>query len=533
MPPAAIQIMDNCFIILGLSFDPAENDENKINEAINKKVQKWQNESKNPRKTVMAKEKLEMVPEIKRIMGNPELRANEAQKAKMVIKDKLKEADLEIRLKLSGGKITEDEIKKLADKYKDFGITEKQLRLLIPGETDRCQEPKLPPNITSQIETYFDNLDMDDMSLYEFLQSHQDMSMEAMLGIAEKRLQFLLQKGEKTSSDEMEQKIAGIAKQIFSSSELYNGYNYYLKGHRYRKINQLLESGAKSNNGNVNAEMFKVLFELCDETYKMSPSQYTDYMKAACSYDGYILEKCSLENQQIPTPARPVPPSSSAGHSQYSETDQKKDDKPDIIIKIEERLNKINSHIKQLGENMDENSKKFAQNIPNPTLLTVYIGAIVVFLLVNAFFLIQFHKSISPFLENIIYFITIALIADGAYNGYILYNLSMYTRSARSFFVASSMFNEIIKTGFTTLPFSMNEVTKMTAEAASHLNSVIEGSEAYYSICFSQYNRNIKYLKKFIKPPKYGYLIIPRIILVETLFFTFYYVLLKYFPHLL
>ena len=49
--------MENYFILLGLSFNPVENDVNKINEAINKKMEEWQKDSRNPRKAIIAKEK--------------------------------------------------------------------------------------------------------------------------------------------------------------------------------------------------------------------------------------------------------------------------------------------------------------------------------------------------------------------------------------------------------------------------------------------------------------------------------------------
>lgn len=519
--------MENCFIILGLSFDPVENDEHKINEAINKKVQTWQNESKNPKKTVMAKEKLGMVPEIKRIMADSALRAIEAEKAKASMDDKLKEASLEIRLRLSAGEIKEDEIKEIIKKYSDFGISEEQLKSLFPSSSMHGA-PKLPPNIVSQLETYFSNLGMDDMSIYKFLQTESQNHMQTVHDMAEKRLQFLLQKGEKTSSDEMEQKIAGIAKQIFASNELYEEYNYYLRGHRFRKINQLLNSSVKNGENRVNDEMFKVLFELCGETYNMSPNQYSDYIQAACRYDGYIIENGVLEKTSNLLPP-PVP----ATPAQKPLPVQEVNTRPDIIEKMEARFNTIGGHIKQLHENMEENAQKFGLNIPSPTSLSIYLGVAGVFLLVNIFFLIQFSGSITSMLANILYFITLMLLVDGAYNGYLLYKTSSYLKSARSFFTAETMFREMVRDKFMTLPFSMDEINKRTPKAADYLNGIIDEGETLYSLCFNQYNKNIKSLKKFTTPPRYGYLTAPRIILVGTLFFVFYYVVLKYFPQML
>ena len=200
--------MDNYFILLGLSFNPIENDENKINEAINKKMQQWQNESKNPRKAIIAKENMALIPEIKRIMLDPSLREQEAQKAIKEQEKILKDVYYDVLIKSTKGTITTEEINEIHKKYKDYNISIEQIKDQVEVPIDEEIEQKQPEetnteiindDIRSQLETYFHNLSIDDMSIYEFIKGKQTDSKEILKELAEKRLQFLLQKGDKST----------------------------------------------------------------------------------------------------------------------------------------------------------------------------------------------------------------------------------------------------------------------------------------------------------------------------------------------
>ena len=111
--------MNNYFILLGLSFDPIETDEEKIEEAINKKMQQWQNESKNPRKAIIAKENMALIPEIKKVMLDPKLREQEAKKALSEQEKILKDVYYDVLIKSTKGTITTEELNEIHKKYKE------------------------------------------------------------------------------------------------------------------------------------------------------------------------------------------------------------------------------------------------------------------------------------------------------------------------------------------------------------------------------------------------------------------------------
>ena len=96
--------------------------------------------------------------------------------------------------------------------------------------------------------------------------------------LSEKKLQFLLQKGDKSTQDEVEQKIAGIAKNIFSSNEERKKYDNYLSGSRYFKLNELIRDGINSNNNTINANLYNIIVNIAEKEYKLSKKDAISYV---------------------------------------------------------------------------------------------------------------------------------------------------------------------------------------------------------------------------------------------------------------
>ena len=90
--------------------------------------------------------------------------------------------------------------------------------------------------------------------------------------------QFLLQKGDKSTQDEVEQKIAGIAKNIFSSNEERKKYDNYLSGSRYFKLNELIRDGINSNNNTINANLYNIIVNIAEKEYKLSKKDAISYV---------------------------------------------------------------------------------------------------------------------------------------------------------------------------------------------------------------------------------------------------------------
>jgi len=107
----------NFFLLLNLSADPPENDSKIIEAAIRKKQTEWSRVRNHPTKGIQAKLFLDLIPEIRKVMLNPELRKKEALKAKKQknLKNKLKESGIDRHLSIyfAKGSVTDEEIKKL------------------------------------------------------------------------------------------------------------------------------------------------------------------------------------------------------------------------------------------------------------------------------------------------------------------------------------------------------------------------------------------------------------------------------------
>ena len=113
---------DNFYIILDLSTSPPENDPVKIEEAIKKKQAEWSRLRNHPSKGINAQKYIGLLPEIRKVMLDPALRAKEARNAQEIARsqkaDKFTGIDRHLELLMNKGFIKEEEIVKLAKIHK-------------------------------------------------------------------------------------------------------------------------------------------------------------------------------------------------------------------------------------------------------------------------------------------------------------------------------------------------------------------------------------------------------------------------------
>lgn len=105
-------------MLLELPVDPPEEDMRKIQSAIKEKQTKWSKLRNHPTKAMEAKQRLGALPDIKRVMADPELRKKEAEAARAKLKDsETRKDDLvdgHLRMLMAKGKVTPKEITELA-----------------------------------------------------------------------------------------------------------------------------------------------------------------------------------------------------------------------------------------------------------------------------------------------------------------------------------------------------------------------------------------------------------------------------------
>jgi len=120
---------ENYYLLLELSVEPAEKDTKVIEEALKKKQSQWSRYRNHPTKAIKAKQYIDMIPQIRKVMTDPELRQKEAVEAKKILgnkeTNKYSKLDRHLELLMSKGGMTKKEIAKLA---KMHGIEENVIR---------------------------------------------------------------------------------------------------------------------------------------------------------------------------------------------------------------------------------------------------------------------------------------------------------------------------------------------------------------------------------------------------------------------
>ena len=121
--------IQNYYLLLELSVDPPEEDPGIIEEAIKKKQSEWSRNRNHPTKGTLAQQHIGLLPDIRKVMGDPDLRKKEAAEAQKVLdaqeKEKFKHVDRHLALLMSKGEITREEITGLALLHE---VDEKRLR---------------------------------------------------------------------------------------------------------------------------------------------------------------------------------------------------------------------------------------------------------------------------------------------------------------------------------------------------------------------------------------------------------------------
>ncbi len=154
---------ENFYLLLKLSTDPPENDPEVIEKAIKKQQTQWSRFRNHPTKAIRAQKNIDLIPEIRRIMLDQTLRENEAQELVKLIekrdKDKFLIIDRHIRIYLSKGDVTGEEVERLAklhstspNKILERVAKVKELRSELPPSTHK--EPTSKEEILEKTDKY-------------------------------------------------------------------------------------------------------------------------------------------------------------------------------------------------------------------------------------------------------------------------------------------------------------------------------------------------------------------------------------------
>lgn len=285
-----MQSSENFYLLLGLSIEPQEQDENKIENAINKKRNEWSMLRNHPTKAVKAKFYLSLVPEIKRVMlGNAYERKEEWKKAlrikKQEEKDKFKLLDECIQFLCSKGTIFEEEVKSLESKFGTFSKDEIMKRIKVPVHLNKknsinkiVNEKKIDSTIINKIKTNLEIVNA--KSLYDFLKVSKDSPVGVLKMASKYKYDEIRKIAAKDAINTASSILQGLCDDIFKDEESKRAYDSSLKSESVKYVEMVLEISASK--GYVSSEEFDNLIANMIED-GIEKNEAKNYIKNICA----------------------------------------------------------------------------------------------------------------------------------------------------------------------------------------------------------------------------------------------------------
>ncbi len=252
---------DNYFILLGI--DPKESwSDEKFEQTLIQKRAEWSAKSKLPgRKGAQYREYLALIPEIKKIMGDPGQRAKEAEMAKTSQQEtpgKVEQEKLitEIDLISSKGFIYESEIQGLVRKYKNF-VPESFIRneinrnnIQINQDVDESNLETLDETQLKRIKGYLETLGY--QNIYEFLElSKTTAKNNIFIDRAQEKYEKSQKSGQKDTKTEAQRGLAIESKNIFATEKTRRLYDNSLELEEYKIIKDNIQSLAQISSDKI------------------------------------------------------------------------------------------------------------------------------------------------------------------------------------------------------------------------------------------------------------------------------------------
>jgi len=341
---------ENFYILLDLPIDPPETDAAVIEKQIRKKKAEWSKLRNHPTKGLQAQKNISLIPEIEKVMLDPQLRAEELEAAKGVIRkgkeSKHPEIDRHIDILMGKGFISQEEIVKLANmhdstqneiqdrinkkKQQKFGhidraislrmdkgyITEAEIskiakrhalsdddvrkRVRCPIKRDDKEKSEVKPrHIDKSLEkTINDNLKiLGKSSLYDFLDLPESAELESLQAQAVRKKKELANISRKDAAVTAGNTLAGHCMTIFKNDQNRNAYDITLARSRLAALDSDIDIAAI--NGKVRYEYYDVLVQKAME-FGMDQQEADGYISSYCGRKGYKIEKApSKRKKQI------------------------------------------------------------------------------------------------------------------------------------------------------------------------------------------------------------------------------------------
>lgn len=233
----------NYFTLLGLSFDPIEEDEDKIKKAIEEKRVYWSSMINHPSKSSEAKLFLEMLPEIQKIMlGNKDERLNYVKEAKLQRDKILRDAKIRLSRTIAvlsaKGYISYEEFEKIVSRYPELGRSFILAKTKIYLREAPRKHSFVEPLLYKKIRTNLDILNID--SLYSFLDMKNTATIVELQEANARIYEDIRRIGKKDMKATAKGELHGLCKIVFKTRNTKDEYDQILRKEKLSYIEEIL-----------------------------------------------------------------------------------------------------------------------------------------------------------------------------------------------------------------------------------------------------------------------------------------------------
>ncbi|ADL51035.1 hypothetical protein [Clostridium cellulovorans] len=234
----------NYFTLLGLSFEPVEEDEEKIKKAIEVKRAYWSSMINHPSKSFEAKLFLEKLPEIQKIMlGNKEERLKYVKEAKIQRDKILRDAKIRLSRTISvlsaKGYITYEEFESIVSRYPELGRSFVLAKTKIHLKEAPRKHSFVEPLLYKKIRVNLDILNI--TSLYNFLNMKNTATIVELQEANARIYEEIRRIGKKDMKATAKGELHGLCKIVFKTRSTKEEYDQILRKEKLNYIDEILD----------------------------------------------------------------------------------------------------------------------------------------------------------------------------------------------------------------------------------------------------------------------------------------------------
>ncbi len=295
---------ENFYILLDLA--PSVQDWEQIEAAIRSKRSDWSRDaatSPSQKRKRQAGQNKALLPEIERVMKDPELRRKEAEQSVERREALHQEALLELREDIAflcaKGYVLDKEVDKLTTRYTRWGLTQEEIHGGISVQVcsvnieEGASSRPLDKTILSDIRENLATLGF--VSLYHFLgiEDRRSASCGLLRAKTAEIGQELIKHGSKIAESAARQALVGHCSSVFRSEETRKGYDQALGDAGLEKIAAKLDLMAGDT---IHAQTFQLLMRIGMET-GVGEKRCRNYIRAMARQRGLLVEVPALPFQ--------------------------------------------------------------------------------------------------------------------------------------------------------------------------------------------------------------------------------------------